>query len=327
MVETLTFSLAPLLDHLGPEIEAALRKYSCLSASCPDSLREAIRYSLLAPGKRLRPMLVLMAAEACGGSLSAAMPAACAVEMIHAYSLIHDDLPAMDDDDLRRGRPTCHKAFGEAMAILAGDGLLSLAFQVLAEGIRPANVAAACCAALAEASGPCQLVGGQADDIAADRAAPSGERPPSTFGRGAGGEGGLERRAVPDRATDREHLESIHARKTGAMIRVSLRLGGMTAGAAAESLTALDEYGRRLGLAFQITDDLLDVRSTQESMGKRVGKDAEQGKITFPGLLGVDESAAYAAQLIAEACAALEPLGPRAEGLVMLARYVLERNR
>jgi geranylgeranyl diphosphate synthase type II len=126
---------------------------------------------------------------------------------------------------------------------------------------------------------------------------------------------------------DREHLESIHARKTGAMIRVSLRLGALAAGAAAEPLKALDEYGRRLGLAFQVTDDLLDVRSTQESMGKRVGKDAEMGKITFPGLLGVDESAAYAAQLIGDACAALEPLGPQAEGLVTLARYVLERNR
>jgi geranylgeranyl diphosphate synthase type II len=303
MVKTLTSSLAPYVDRLGPEIEAALHKYSCLPAGCPDPLQEAIRYSLLAPGKRLRPMLVLMAAEACGGSLSQAMPAACAVEMIHTYSLIHDDLPAMDDDDLRRGRPTCHKVFGEALAILAGDGLLSLAFQVLAEGVRPQSVAAACCAALAEAAGPCQLVGGQADDIAADRAAP--DQP----------------------IKDREHLESIHARKTGAMIRVSLRLGGMTAAATAEQLTDLDEYGRRLGLAFQVTDDLLDVRSTAESMGKRVGKDAEQGKITFPGLLGVDASAAYAGQLIAEACAALAPLGPQAEGLITLARYVLERDR
>lgn len=303
MVKTLPLSLAPYVDRLGPEIEAALWRYSCLPAGCPDPLREAMRYSLLAPGKRLRPMLVLMAAEACGGSLAEAMPAACSVEMIHAYSLIHDDLPAMDDDDLRRGRATCHKVFGEAMAILAGDGLLSLAFQVLAEGIRPPTVAAACCAALAEAAGPCQLVGGQADDVVADRTE-------SDLG-----------------TTGREHLESIHARKTGAMIRVSLRLGGMTAGAAPESLNALDEYGRRLGLAFQITDDLLDVRSTEENMGKRVGKDAEKGKITFPGLLGVDESAAYAGQLIAEACAAVGPLTPRAEGLIALARYVLERNR
>jgi geranylgeranyl diphosphate synthase type II len=254
-------------------------------------------------------MLVLMAAEACGGSLSSAMPAACAVEMIHAYSLIHDDLPAMDDDDLRRGRPTCHKVFGEAIAILAGDGLLSLAFQVLAEGVRPPTVAAACCAALAEASGPCQLVGGQADDMAGGAAVPAA---------GAG--------ETPAPQNGRERLESIHARKTGAMIRVSLRLGGMTAGAAAESLAALDEYGRRLGLAFQITDDLLDVRSSEENMGKRVGKDAAKGKLTFPGLLGIDASAARAARLIAEACAALAPLGPPAESLVTLARYVLERD-
>jgi geranylgeranyl diphosphate synthase type II len=320
MAQTLTSSLAPYVDRLGSMIEAALRKESCLPAACPDQLREAIRYSLLAPGKRLRPMLVLMAAEACGGGLSAAMPAACAVEMIHTYSLIHDDLPAMDDDDLRRGRPTCHKVFGEAMAILAGDGLLSLAFQVLAEGVRPPAVAAACCAALAEAAGPCQLVGGQADDIAADPR--PARRPLLRSGARPGCPAGLN----GDR-DERTHLESIHARKTGAMIRVSLRLGGIAAGAAVESLTALDEYGRRLGLAFQITDDLLDVRSTEESMGKRVRKDAEKGKITFPGLLGVDESAAHAAQLIAEACAALEPLGDRAQGLITLARYVLERNR
>jgi geranylgeranyl diphosphate synthase, type II len=310
MAKTLTQSLGPHVDRLGPEIEAALRKYCCLPAECPDQLREAIRYSLMAPGKRLRPMLVLMAAEACGGTLAEAMPAACAVEMIHTYSLIHDDLPAMDDDDLRRGRPTCHKVFGEAMAILAGDALLSLAFQVISEGVRPLNVAAECCAALAEASGPCQLVGGQADDIAAERAGP-----PHVASNG-------------DRAIqDRDHLESIHARKTGAMIRVSLRLGGMTAGTGAEQLRALDEYGQHLGLAFQVTDDLLDVRSTEESMGKRVGKDAGKGKVTFPGLLGIDESAAYAAQLIESACAAVEPLGPQAEGLIAMARFVLERNR
>jgi geranylgeranyl diphosphate synthase type II len=235
--------------------------------------------------------------------------------MVHCYSLIHDDLPAMDDDDLRRGRPTSHKVFGEAMAILAGDGLLSLAFQTLAENIRPAAVAAACCAALAVASGPCHLVGGQADDIAADHPAPANHL-------------GLNGQTLPNPATDvREHLESIHARKTGAMIRVSLRLGGLTAAAGEEDLKTLDEYGRRLGLAFQITDDLLDVRSTSESLGKAVAKDAQKGKITFPGLLGVDASAAYAAQLIAEACAALEPLGSSAEGLDTLARYVLERNR
>lgn len=303
MAKSSTAALAPFVDRLGPKIESALADYSCLPPGCPQRLREAMRYGLLAPGKRLRPLLVLMAAETCGGNLAAAMPAACAVEMIHAYSLIHDDLPAMDDDDLRRGQPTCHKVFGEAVAILAGDGLFSLAFQVLAEGVRPAAIAAACCAALAEAAGPCQLVGGQADDMAADLAGPD------------------------EPAADLTHLESIHARKTGAMIRVSLRLGGMAAGALPATLATLDEYGRRLGLAFQITDDLLDVKSTAENMGKRVGKDVEMGKITFPRLLGVDESAARAAQLIAEACSALEPLRPQSEGLIALARYVLERNR
>ena len=239
-------------------------------------------------------MLVLMAAEACGGSHRAAMPAACAVEMIHAYSLIHDDLPAMDDDDLRRGRPTCHKVFGEAMAILAGDG-----------SVEP----------WPSGAGRRHSSPGRGGRLL--RGPGRGGRPLPVGGRPGRRHGPARTAAEP---SDREHLESIHARKTGAMIRVSLRLGGMTAGAAAEHWQALDEYGRRLGLAFQITDDLLDVRSTEEDMGKRVGKDAEQGKITFPGLLGVDESAAYAAQLIAEACAAVAPLGPQAEGLDALAR-------
>ena len=265
---------------------------------CPANLREAIRYSLLAPGKRLRPMLVLLAAEAVGGSIEAAMPAACAVEMIHAYSLVHDDLPGMDDDDLRRGQPTCHKKYGEATAILAGDALLTMAFEVVARQIEPPEVAAACCAALAEAAGPCGMVGGQADDVAAP-----------------GGDGGVD------------ELVSIHNRKTGALIRVSLKLGALVAGADAGQLTALEEYGRRLGLAFQITDDLLDVRSHEQATGKRVGKDAEQGKLTFPGLLGVDRSAGRAERLITEACEALVPLGTRAGSLEALARYVLERNR
>jgi geranylgeranyl diphosphate synthase type II len=195
MVDPQTPSVAEYRARLGPQIEAALGAVASLPEGCPGRLRDAIRYALLGGGKRLRPMLVLLAAEACGGTPDAAMPAACAVEMIHAYSLVHDDLPAMDDDDLRRGRPTCHKVFGEGMAILAGDALLALAFQVLAEGVKPPAVAAACTAALAEAAGPCRLVGGQADDLDA---------------------------GVGDLAL----LESIHQRKTGALIRVSLRLGG-----------------------------------------------------------------------------------------------------
>jgi geranylgeranyl diphosphate synthase type II len=298
MVNTLSPPLAEYAGRLCPQVVVALRDYTDLPAGCPAALGEAIRYSLLAPGKRLRPMLTLMATEACGGDVQAAMPAACAVEMIHAYSLIHDDLPAMDDDDLRRGQPTCHKVFGEATAILAGDALFSLAMEVLAKEIRPAAVAAACCAALAAAAGPCQLVGGQAADIA---------------GQGSGD--GLAA------------LESIHRRKTGALICVSLRLGALVAAASAAQLDALEQYGWRLGLAFQITDDLLDVRSNEATAGKRVGKDAEKGKFTFPGLLGVDRSDAYAQELIAEACAALTPLGPPAAGLQTLARGVLERNR
>jgi len=317
MVLTLQPSFAAIIDRLGPTIDAALEEYSCLSAGCPEPLQEAMRYSLLAPGKRMRPMLALLAAEACGGNIAAAKPAACAVEMVHAYSLIHDDLPAMDDDDLRRGRPTCHKVYGEAIAILAGDALLSLAFRVLAEHVRPASVAAAGCAALAEAAGPCQLVGGQADDILADDTA---------CARSTGFSRNLNEPPEAGTTSAREHLESIHARKTGAMIRVSLRLGAMTAAASGEQLRALDEYGRSIGLAFQVIDDLLDVRGTDEVMGKRVGKDAQQGKITFPALLGIDASAAYASQLIEEACMAIEPFGPRAEDFLTLARYVLERN-
>jgi geranylgeranyl diphosphate synthase type II len=238
-----------------------------------------------------------MAAEACGGTVEAALPAACAVEMVHAYSLVHDDLPAMDDDDLRRGQPTCHQAFDEATAILVGDGLLAMAFEVLARQVRPAEVAVACSAALARAAGPCCLVGGQADDL----------HPP-------GPDGGLEA------------LQSIHRRKTGALIEASLRLGALTARASTEQLRAILDYGRPLGLAFQITDDLLDVRGNAAEAGKRVGKDAQCGKLTFPGLLGIDESGRRARELIVEACAALAPLGPPAGSLEVLARSVVERN-
>jgi geranylgeranyl diphosphate synthase type II len=297
-VHTQSSSFAELAAEFCPRIEAALGHHTEPAPGCPESLRAAIRHSLLAPGKRLRPLLVLLAAEACGGSVEAALPAACAVEMVHTYSLIHDDLPAMDDDDLRRGLPTCHKQFGEALAILAGDALLAMAFEVLAGQVQPPEVAAACCAALAEAAGPCCLVGGQADDLAAARA-----------------EAGLRT------------LESIHHRKTGAMIEVALQLGGMVSGADVPRMLALGQYGRLLGLAFQITDDLLDIRGSQADLGKRVGKDLDRGKLTFPGLLGIDESLRRAEQLAADACRALEPLGDRAGGLESLARYVVERNR
>jgi geranylgeranyl diphosphate synthase type II len=296
-------------DELRPQIDAALSHYCDLALGCPSELRQAMRYSLLAPGKRLRPMLVLMSAEACGGDIFSALPAACGVEMVHAYSLIHDDLPAMDNDALRRGLPTCHREFGEALAILAGDALLALAFQVIAQRVQPPPVAACCCAALAEAAGPCNLVGGQADDILGKLAIASG----------------TSDQLPAEQAL--ELLESIHNRKTGAMIRVSLRLGALVAGAGPASLAALERFGDCLGLAFQITDDLLDVRGDEVDVGKRVHKDSEQGKLTFPGLIGVDQSIRRAEELVREACAEIQPLGARAASLEAMARYVLERQQ
>src|SRR5688500_14517156 len=230
----MTVSSVDLSSYTAPlraSIEAALIRYTEFDGDCPDRLRDAIRHSLLAPGKRLRPVLVLMAADACGCDPQLAVPAACAVEMVHTYSLIHDDLPAMDDDDMRRGRPSCHAKFGEATAILAGDALLAQAFEVLARDVTPPDVAARCCGELAQSAGPSNLVGGQEDDLRNEFAG-----------------GGTE------------DLERIHRRKTGAMIRVSLRLGGIIGRGSPEQITALDAYGERLGLAFQIVDDLLDLR-------------------------------------------------------------------
>ncbi len=294
--------VSQLEDHVAAEldqrIQAALEACVPQDVDCPDRLRDAIAHSLLAPGKRLRPRLVLMACQACGGSIEAALPAACAVELVHTYSLIHDDLPAMDDDDLRRGRPSCHAAFGEATAILAGDALLAMAFELLATQIQPAEAGLSCCAALARTAGPTGLVGGQQADLEAEQTP-----------------GGLA------------ELEAIHRRKTGEMLRVCLRLGGLVAAASPAQLASLDAYGRPLGLAFQIVDDLLDWQGQAHVLGKKTQKDAERGKLTFPSLLGVDESQRRAQELIATAQRALEPLGPAATSLRQLAQFVLDRNR
>jgi geranylgeranyl diphosphate synthase type II len=276
-------------------IETALDRYTTFSTDCPDVLREAIRYSLLLPGKRLRPMLVMLAAEACGGTVETAVPAACAVEMIHTYSLIHDDLPSMDNDDARRGRPTCHKKFGEGVAILAGDALLALAFEVLAKDVTPSEVAAACCATLAQASGATALVGGQCDDIRLELASGS-----------------------------RELLESIHNRKTGGLFLASLRLGGLVVGASPSELEALREFGANLGLAFQITDDLLDVREDRRS-GAVKKKKSDWGKLTFPNLIGEKQSRQEVERLVTAACQALTPFGNNARSLRALATFVSDR--
>jgi len=316
---TTTASRASFLEYATarrPVIDEALARYAAAPPGCPPQLAEAMQYSLLAPGKRLRPLMVLMAAEACGGQIEAALPAACAVEMVHAYSLVHDDLPAMDDDDLRRGRPTNHVVFGEALAILAGDALLTLAFEVLAREMRPPETAAACCGVLAQAAGRAALVGGQAADLEAERGVTSSD---------ATGEANST--AGSSHADCLTLLEDIHRRKTGALFVAALRLGGLAASATEQQLAALHGYGRRLGLAFQICDDLLDVEGAVDILGKRTNKDAARGKLTFPRLLGIEASRARAVQLAAEACASLAPLGPAAAPLAGLARYVTERDR
>jgi geranylgeranyl diphosphate synthase type II len=288
--------LQNLMSGLRERVNARLAQY--LELDCPERLREGMAYSLLAGGKRLRPLLVLLAAEASGGAIEAAMPAACAIEMVHTYSLIHDDLPAMDDDDLRRGKPTNHVAFGEANAILAGDALLTLAFEVLARDTRPPEAAAACCTDLARAAGAAGMVGGQAADLAAEQ----------------------------DGDPTLEQLEGIHRLKTGALLSCALIMGGRVAQARHETLRALETYGKSVGLAFQIADDLLDLTGEPARMGKAVRKDADHHKLTYPSLLGVEESRARARALIDDACRAVSVLGSRGQRLESLARFVLERD-
>ena len=290
------------LDADRSRVEQALDEYVSMATAlkdCPTRLAEAMRYSLLAGGKRLRPILVLMSAEACGAEPLQAMPAACALEMIHTYSLIHDDLPAMDDDDLRRGRPTCHRAFDEATAILAGDALLTLAFEIVVRDTRPASAAAECALILARAAGPVGMVGGQMLDLDAET------RDDANLG----------------------DLERIHRCKTGALLHASVLAGAVVANANEESRAAMDRYGRAVGLAFQIVDDLLDVEGDESKMGKRVQKDSGLGKWTYPGLIGVEASRQRARHLAEEADFALTPLGARADRLRALAWDLVERDR
>jgi len=299
---SITRSLDEVRGFIEPRLAAALE----LSADASPRLVAAMRHALLAPGKRLRPALVLWATEACGGGWDAAAAAAVAVEMIHAYSLVHDDLPAMDDDDLRRGRPTCHRAFDEATAILCGDALQALAFETLARGLPPA-AAARGCLVLARASGPEALVGGQADDLAAER----GWIPDMTAAAPAEQVGWLER---------------IHRRKTGALFSAALELGGLAANATPADLARLANYGRAFGLAFQIADDILDAEGDEATMGKRVGKDAGRGKLTFPTVVGLDASRTRARSLAVEAAEAVAGFGGRAAALDALAHWIVARD-
>jgi farnesyl diphosphate synthase len=276
--------------------EQALDEALPAAEAWPARLHQAMRYSVQAGGKRLRPALVLAASRACGGADALCFPAMAAIEALHTYTLIHDDLPAMDDDDLRRGRPTCHKAFDEATAILAGDALQAFAFAQAAElGLDAVKI-------LAEAAGSTGVVGGQQDDLDA-------EGQPILPGPGA-----------------RERLERIHAAKTGALILASARLGAVAAGARPAQRAALDGYARAIGLAFQIADDVLDATADAAALGKTPGKDAASGKLTFVTLLGLDTARAEAARVRDEAIAALAPLGPPGATLAALARFVVDRR-
>lgn len=286
-------------QRLRELVEHHLARCTEYGDDVPPRLADAIRHSLFAPAKRLRPLLVLLACEACGTDPGEALAAATAVEFIHTYSLIHDDLPAMDDDELRRGRPTCHVAFDEATAILAGDAMLAQAFEIVASGV-PQFALQACLVELGKAAGPGCLVGGQYDDLH-----------PGEMNLAASSLSGLER---------------IHRRKTGALIKVSLRMGGLIAQGSPEQLASLAHYGECLGLAFQIVDDLLDFGGDESKLGKKTGKDSDAGKLTYPGLLGEKKSREWAAGLIDKARQAAAVFGERAKHLDALARFVLERN-
>jgi geranylgeranyl diphosphate synthase type II len=263
----------------------------------PATIHRAMRYSLFAGGKRMRPALVLAAAQACGGREADALPLACAVECIHTYSLVHDDLPAMDNDDFRRGAPTNHKVFGEAMAILAGDALLTLAFRLVADNAAKSAALSEVMTEIADAAGHRGMVAGQVADLEAE-------------GRSVGA----------------EVVDYIHAHKTGALIHASLRVGAMLCGADATQLRALSVAGADLGLAFQIVDDVLDVVASSQELGKTAGKDQAQQKATYPAIHGIEASRARAAFLIRDAEEALRPLGPRAEPIRALGRFIVERK-
>jgi geranylgeranyl diphosphate synthase type II len=265
----------------------------------PATIHEAMRYSLFAGGKRVRPALCLAAATACGGQLTAALPLACAVECIHTYSLIHDDLPAMDDDDFRRGKPTNHKVFGEGIAVLAGDALLTQAFEIVAQARATTRYShQALVLELARASGSLQLIAGQVADLEAE-----GKR------------------------ITAQHLRYIHERKTSALLSCSVRLGGMSANCSAAQLKALTDFGYHVGLAFQVIDDILDVTQSSDKLGKTAGKDMKAQKATYPSIVGLARSRKIAAELTDRAFAALKVFKGRAPALEGLARYLLQRDR
>ena len=292
------FDLASWLTARTRDVDRALDRLLQKASAKPATIHKAMRYSLFAGGKRMRPALVLAAAEACGGGIEAAMPLACAVECIHTYSLIHDDLPGMDNDDMRRGKPTNHKVFGEGIAILAGDALLTQAFEIAASATESKRYGSReIVLEIAKASGSLQLIAGQVADLE--------------------GEG---------RKISRAQLRYIHERKTSALLACSVRLGGMSAGCTPAQLAALTDFGYHVGLAFQVIDDILDVTQTSEELGKTAGKDVKAGKATYPSIVGLEKSRAIAAQLSAKAEAALKPFRGRAVALEAISDHLLRRK-
>jgi geranylgeranyl diphosphate synthase, type II len=295
----MSFDLDRYLNERKTMVETALAAHLDRCEGAPATLRDAMSYSLLAGGKRLRPILALAACEAVGARPEEAIDAACAVEFVHTYSLIHDDLPAMDDDDFRRGRPTSHKKFGEAVAILAGDALCAEAFRVAAQNRKGREERVADVVyELARASGAVGMVGGQVIDIEA-----TGKK------------------------ITVDELETLHRAKTGELLLVAVRAGARMGGADATAMERLTAYGRALGLAFQIVDDVLDITADLQTLGKAPGSDREAGKTTFVDLLGVDGARARAQTVMDEGLRALEPFGAKADALRALARYTVERDR
>jgi geranylgeranyl pyrophosphate synthase len=296
-----TNAIGSALTAYSERADAALARALPRENHAPQELHRAMRYAVLGGGKRLRPVLVYSTGSALGGALDALDASACAVEIIHAYSLVHDDLPAMDDDALRRGRPTCHVAFGEAMAILAGDALQALAFEVLAADPAVRNDPSThveMLRILAAACGSHGMAGGQALDLNA-----------------------VGRHLAAD------ELERMHVHKTGALIRASVRLGALAAGCRDSALlAALDRYGHCVGLAFQIRDDIIDVEGDSATLGKTAGKDAANAKPTYPAILGMPASRAKLAELTQEAITTLQPFGARMNELSALAHYIAERQ-
>lgn len=293
------FDFEQFLNRCTTQVNEALDRFLPAATVRPATIHKAMRYSLFAGGKRMRPALCLAAADACGGKTAEAMPLACAVECIHTYSLVHDDLPAMDNDDFRRGKPTNHKVFGEGIAVLAGDALLTQAFEIAGKARGwPRYSHQELIRELATASGSLQLIAGQVADLEAE-----------------------------GKKIDSAHLRYIHERKTSALLCCSVRLGGMSANCSAAQLKALTQFGYNVGLAFQVIDDILDVTQTSEQLGKTAGKDTKAQKATYPSIIGLEKSRKIASDLTAKAFAALKPFKGRAVALEALAEFLLKRDR